>query len=1000
MISIWFAFILLFVYGLCQYLIALWGESQSKTAKKVKSSATTYTLSLAVYCTSWTYYGNINQASSQGFHHIALFLGSSLVFILFTPLLKKMVRIKQAYHSTSIADFISTRYFNSQYLAALVSLLCLVGITPYISIQLKSIITTFNLLISSNAPQQSFLISQLDIIIVLLMTLFTIVFGVRRLDPTERHPGMMVALAAESLFKLLALLISGFIICFILFNGFTDIIDTVNHRIEFDPRFVVFSQTPAVSAWFASMFLGVIGVIALPRQFHVGIVECGDEKLLDRAKWMFPLYLLLINMMVLPIAMAGLLLLPEGSRGDLTLLQMPVLQQQAGIAAMVFLGGFAASTGMIMVSAMTLSTMATNHLVVPLIEMTPRLRFLRRYLLYIRWVIVTAILFLSLFYYRVIGDSDVMVKIGAISFVAMAQLLPAMIGGLAWKKGNLYGAMAGLIGGSIIWLYTSMLPSVIRSGWFKSDLLSEGPFGISWLKPDQLLGLDITSNIGHSLFWSLLVNITLYILVSEWRKITDKEQLDHTSKFLSIADGRKSDALKSPNLLANIDINDKYQLLLLFLKRYLADDKAEQKLALCWYRCGFNHDEPINILQLSQLRTTITNMLAGLIGMAAANRAIKSISLMSDYEHKLLADCYTDLLAKSQVSPDELLEKVDFYQEKQQLLENHAHLQDNAITELKREKEETLQAQNALKGLNEELEMRVTNRTKELTTANNELTHAMSELTNTQKQLVEADKMASLGALVAGVAHEINTPVGVVLTAITSLDREQKKLAALFKQSKLSKQDMDRFFAHTNESVDISLRNIDRATNLIDSFKQVAVDQTSEKCRLFNVSDYIDNILLSLKPRLRQTNQQIHVECDSNLTIKSYPGALSQMLTNLIINSVVHGFEGKGFEGKGFEGKGLADKTQGNIYIAAKLKHQMLYLDYRDDGKGLCDNGLGNIFEPFYTTKRGAGGSGLGAHIIYNIVTQQLGGEISIDEKLSQGLGFNIHFPVTGAGGS
>ncbi|MCP4322576.1 MAG: hypothetical protein GY787_12170, partial [Alteromonadales bacterium] len=576
MLSVSNAILLLIFYGIALYLIARWGQSKSPQAEKVRQSATTYSLSLAVYCTSWTYYGNVGQASEQGIHHVSLYLGSTLTLILFTPILKKMVRIKNVYHSTSIADFISTRYNSSPHLAALISLLCLVGITPYISIQLKSVITTFSLLVNTQSAD-SVLMSQLDLFIVFIMAIFTIAFGVRRLDPTERHPGMMVALAAESLFKLFAFLGAGFLICFIMFDGFNDIITTVINSVETDSRFETFSKPPATIDWFTSMALGMIGILALPRQFHVGIVECSDLNMLNRARWLFPLYLFAINFLVLPIAMAGMILLPDSNSADLILLQIPVLEGQTVIASLVFLGGFAASTGMIMISAMTLSTMATNHLLLPIIEKVVLLQFLRRYLLYTRWAVVFFILFLSLYYYRVIGDSELIVKIGSISFVAVAQLLPALIGGLMWNKGNFFGAMVGILVGTVIWFFTLMLPSVIRSGWLQTDLLEHGLFGLSWLNPEQLFGLHIDSTIGHSLIWSLSLNLIIYILVSNAYKVTNQDHINHAQKVMEIGRGIESIKPKAKNLSADILLADKSKLLLQLFLRYLPAEQAEAK---------------------------------------------------------------------------------------------------------------------------------------------------------------------------------------------------------------------------------------------------------------------------------------------------------------------------------------------------------------------------------------------------------------------------------------
>jgi len=971
---------MLFLYGSCLYIIAIWGESNNATAVKVKKSACTYTLSLAVYCTSWTYYGSISQATGSGILHIALYIGSTLAFILFMPLIKKMVRIKSVYHSTSIADFISTRYHNSHALAALISVLCLIGITPYISIQLKSIITTFELLVESSSNSAKVILPWLDIIIVFMMAAFTIIFGVRRLDPTEKHPGMMVALAAESLFKLLIFICSALLICFIIFDGFGDIIDQINTQSLNNQALNTFSEPPAISAWFTSMFLGVIGIIALPRQFHVTVVECSHEKVLDKAKWQFPLYLLLVNIMVLPLAMAGKLVGTDEQSADLLLLNIPISQGYPVIASLVFLGGFAAGTAMIMVSSMTLSTMATNHLLLPVIERTASLHFLRKHLLYVRWAVVISLLLLSLFYFRRIGESEVIVKIGSISFVAMAQLLPVLIAGMFWQGGTRKAAFWAVVVGMVLWFYTSMLPSIIRSGWINTNILQEGLFQIAWLKPEQLLGSTISTPVGHSLFWSLFANICVYIFVSSIGKKITNDELKHNQDFINVGQGTSPDEQRLfASLASNIALPPKLLKLENLFAQYLPRVDSIEKVNLCLSRINLKDNASLNIVELAKLKAQATSILAGIIGMATANKALRDIKLLNESEQSLLASCYSDLLVKAQLSPDELLDKVDFYQEKQSILENHAEQQYTIIEQLKAEQEQTSKARADLKILNEELEGRVELRTQQLTQANDELTAVVEQLKATQTQLVESEKMASLGGLVAGIAHEINTPIGIVLTAISSLQAETSLMTQRYQEGKITKNNMAHYLKYAKEACNISENNIRRAVDLVASFKQVSVDQTHEEKRSFLVKDYINDILLSLRPTLRKTQLNISVDCDDTLLITSFPGAFSQILSNLILNSLIHGYE---------------PNQVGNITLSIESTNTTLTLHYADDGKGISDTGKANIFEPFYTTKRGQGGTGLGAHIIYNIVTQQLKGEIALDETLIKGLGFFIKIPL------
>jgi Na+/proline symporter len=294
--------ILLSFYIITLFLLAQWGQSNSKHAKKIRNSANTYALSLAVFCTSWTFFGNIAVSTKSGLFPVALYLGTTITFIFMTPLLKKMVLLKNEFHSTSIADFISVRYQRSQALAALISLLCLIGITPYLTIQLKSVIDSFQLL-TLNSPQAQIFVDYFDVLIVLMMAFFTIIFGVRHIDPTERHPGMMVALAGESILKLLAMLIGTLWICYVINPGIFSIFEQVAKTAEINPNVLTIST----QQWLSFMLIGALGIITLPRQFHVGIVECSDAKFLDRAKWLFPLYLLLINIFTFPVALTGLL---------------------------------------------------------------------------------------------------------------------------------------------------------------------------------------------------------------------------------------------------------------------------------------------------------------------------------------------------------------------------------------------------------------------------------------------------------------------------------------------------------------------------------------------------------------------------------------------------------------------------------------------------------------------------------------------------------------------
>jgi len=969
MLSLQTLLLILLVYIFVLFVIAQWANSSKNSAVKVRKSATTYALSLAVFCTSWTFYGNVALSSRQGILPIALYLGSTITFIFMVPLLKKMVLLKNEFHSTSIADFISVRYNRSQSLAALISTLCLIGIVPYLTIQLKSVINTFKVLVPQ-ATQQTQFFEYFDILIVLMMAFFTIFFGVRHLDPTEKHPGMMVALAFESLIKLFALLIGAFWISYIMNPGVVDLFS----QVEALAKESVAISSPSMQSWLSFMVLGALGIITLPRQFHVGIVECSEPEVLDRAKWLFPLYLILINIFALPIALVGILNPDLLGRADILLLTLPLSDNAFIISLIVFLGGFAAATGMIMISAMTLSTMVTNHLFVPFIQKFKILSSLKTYLLQLRWCTVVGILFLSLFYYRAIGDSELIIKIGAISFVACVQFAPSLIGGLVWKEANLKGALIGLLAGGFIWFYCSLLPSVIRSGWLDWDILNQKSGIFYWFDPEHLFAIAEISPVANGLLWSLLANLFLYIGISLMTKMSDEEyKIAHQfvdTKDLNITGFKNQDEIPDITLAPKISLIDT------LFKQYMPDASADKKLLFCLEKNGLTNKELILISELSALKNTAVNALAGVIGMASAYHAFNRIDLISLKEQQQLGDCFSKLFSQLHLSPSELFEQVNFYQEKRDLLENHANQQLETITKLEIEIKNRIEAESEVKTLNLELEQRVAQRTHDLTLSNHELSNTLSELKHAQKKLLEADKMAALGGLVAGVAHEINTPIGVVLMAISHMKEQCLLVVASLNSQTLTSNQLNEFTQILDSGFDLSLKNIERAITQIESFKQVAVEGSFDEIRSINLYEYIHEIVQSLDPHFKDNQHQLIIECPKGIEINTYPGAMSQIISNLVMNSLNHAFE----------------DLEGNILISVERKDGVVELLYSDDGQGLSLDAKNRIFEPFYTTKRGAGFSGLGAHLIYNLVTQRLKGEIELVENYGPGTHFKITF--------
>ena len=516
-----------FAYLLLLFAVAYWADRRAAQGRSVIGNAWVYAMSMAVYCTAWTYFGSVGRAATSGVWFLPIYLGPMLAMILAWMVVRKMIRIARTYRITSIADFIASRYGKSPLLAGLVTLITVVGIVPYIALQLKGIAIGYAVLTSplgAVAPQATPWWSDSTLYVALALAGFTIVFGARHLDSTERHEGMVAAIAFESLVKLLAFLAVGLFVTYGLFNGLGDLFDrayaneVIRPLLQFDQ-----GQPFAYAQWLGLTLLAMLSVIFLPRQFQVMVVENVDEDHLRRAVWVFPLYLLLINLFVLPIAIGGLLYFgPDRMNAEVFVLSLPLAEGFTALALFAFVGGLSAATGMVIVEAIAVSTMVCNDLVMPLLLRTRRFGAravgdLTGLLLLIRRLAILAILLLGYLYFHLAGEAYALVSIGLISFAAVAQFAPAMLGGMYWKGGTQRGALAGLLLGFAFWAYTLMLPSLAKSGWLDDGFLHHGLFGWAWLKPEAFLGLQGLDNLTHSLFWSMLLNIGAYVGVSLWR---------------------------------------------------------------------------------------------------------------------------------------------------------------------------------------------------------------------------------------------------------------------------------------------------------------------------------------------------------------------------------------------------------------------------------------------------------------------------------------------------
>ena len=540
------------------------------------------------------------------------------------------------------------------------------------------------------------------------------------------------------------------------------------------------------------------------------------------------------------------------------------------------------------------------------------------------------------------------------------------------------GAFSGLIVGAGLWFYSSLLPSLIRSGWLDWSILSQDSGFFYWFNPEQLFAIQGINPLTNALVWTLLANIICYVGVSLFTNMSEEEQkISH--QFVDIKNIYFKDNF-AEGTPANINIFSKKCQIKHVFQQYLPETLAELKLQQALEKAEIHDQENINIVQLSSLKNAALNSLAGAIGMASAYKAFNNISLINADEEQQLASYFSHFFAQLQLSPKELFEQVNFHQQKRELLESHANQQLKTIAKLENEIVQRLKAEQIANSLNEDLELRVTGRTQALSQSNNDLNQTLEELKFTQVQLLENEKMASLGGLVAGVAHEVNTPIGIVLTSISFMKERCINIVDAMNNQTLTAKQLAKFTEELDLGFDLSLRNISRAVELIEGFKLIAVDSVVDDVRTLNVHDYLEDIIRSLQLKARQAQVNIKLTCDKNLLITSYPGAIAQITNNLVINSLVHAFT-------------ETPDGDGEITIKVKRLAQGIEIYYGDNGNKLDEETKAQLFEPFYTTKRGQGGSGLGAHIVYNLVTQKLKGNIELITDQAQGKTFKISIP-------
>ena len=610
-------FTIIVIYLAALFFIAYVAEKNSKS--KWVNNSVVYTLSLAVYCTAWTYYGGIGIAANSGVNFLPIYLGPVIAAPLWIVLMRKIVRISKQHKISSIADFISLRYGNNRFLGALVTIVCLMAIVPYISLQLKAVSETFQILSDDTSYVATSVYDDSTFYIALLLAVFATFFGTQTTDASEKHKGIVMSVAFESVLKLVFFLFVGIYVTYILFDGTEDIYTKMSAAENFESLITINGFEGGFN-WLYTIMLSFMAIFLLPRQFQVSVVENVREKHLKNAIWMFPLYLLLFNVFVIFIAWAGNLTIGNTVQAEYYALLLPLQNGNTFLSVLVFLGGFSAVISMVVVATLALSTMVSNNLVIPygfldyFIKSHPERN--AKYIKNIRRISIFLIIISAYAFYVNFSFELSLYSIGLMAFVIIAQLAPSFFIGLFWNRGSSQATIAGIISGIAVVFYTLILPFSIHALNGSDDLVQYGFAGIEILKPHALFGIDFLSPPAHAFFWSLLVNLFCYMTFSvikkgNYRERNYAEMFVDSKNYTDLQDGAL--VWKGEAYVADIKK---------VLVKFLGETRTERALNLFFRK----YDLPLDTQMAdARLINFSEKLLTGSIGSASAKILIASV---------------------------------------------------------------------------------------------------------------------------------------------------------------------------------------------------------------------------------------------------------------------------------------------------------------------------------------------------------------------------------------
>jgi len=1020
----WVVIIVAFAYLGLLFGVASYGDKLAKGRVRGQGKPFIYALSLAIYCTSWTFFGSVGLAAKSGFDFLPIYIGPILMFVIGWPVLQRIARLSRKQNITSIADFIAARYGKSQLLAALVAIIAVIGILPYISLQLKavSISLTTMLAASSDPSAQSavgFFFGDPAFLIALAMAAFSVLFGTRHIDATEHQAGLMLAIATESIVKLLAFLLVGGFITYSMFNGFSDLMAQARARPEISQ---LFSQGFDGGRWITMTLLSMIAIILLPRQFYVGVVENDNPSDIRKAAWLFPLYLIAINIFVVPIAIAGLITFSSGGvDADTFVLALPIAADQNLLALIAFIGGLSAATAMVIVASIALSIMVSNDLVVPLILRQRVLtvgahKDMSRVLLNIRRTAIFAILALAYLYYWMVGDSFALASIGLLSFAAIAQLAPAFFGGLIWRRATVKGALAGIMAGFLTWTYTLLLPSFVNSGWIAPDFLNQGPLGIELLRPQILFNMHFDP-LTHGVFWSLLFNVAAYIMVS---LLTEPQPIERSQANAFI----NADAPNAAHGLrlwrTSIKIGD----LKHTVARYIGKERAERSFKEFAGKrdLTFDPDEEADI----RLLRFAENLLASAVGSASSRLVLALLlernSLNTRGAIKLLDDAtaaiqYNRDLLQSAI--DNVIQGIAVFDKDMCLIcwnrqfRHLLHLPEDfgrvgvPLEEIIRrnaesssldsgEIEDTVAEhvrklivtmepfQQQIVADNTTLAIRsttmpdggivvtfadITDRViaaEALTRANETLERRVrertAELTKLNKALIKAKAVAENANLdktrfLAAASHDILQPLNAARLYTTSLVEGKNK--------------SDEPILISN--VDASLSAVEEILSALLDISYLDAGALKPERSAFRIDDVLSSLAVDFAPLAHERNIEL-VMVKSSVTVYSDRRLLRRALQNFISNAIKY-------------------TKDGRVLVGCKKNGEQIRIEVHDTGPGIPKSKESLIFKEFQRLEDQEQGLGLGLSIVERI-GKVLNHDVGVRSILGHGSVFSLTIPI------